>query len=95
MSKAVAEDEGNMSEERLARLEGRVEEISKRIDDLRNDMNHRFEELRGDLNKRIDDLRVDIGRHIDKVWKASLLSLGATFTILAAIIGILLKLILG
>jgi len=51
-------------EERLARLEGRVEELSKRvdeglasvnrsIDDLRNDMNHRFAEL----SKRIDDLK--------------------------------------
>jgi len=49
---------------RLARLEGRAEELSKRldeglssvnrrIDDLRNDMNHRFAEL----SKRIDDLK--------------------------------------
>jgi len=29
--------------EKVARLEGRVEGVSKRIDDLRNDMNHRFE----------------------------------------------------
>jgi len=28
--------------ERLSKLEGRVEELSKRIDDLRNDMNHGF-----------------------------------------------------
>jgi hypothetical protein len=40
-------------EERLARLEGRTEELSKRVDDLRNDMNHRFAEL----SKRIDDLK--------------------------------------
>jgi tetrahydromethanopterin S-methyltransferase subunit G len=40
-------------EERLAKLEGRVEELSKRVDDLRNDMNHRFAEL----SKRIDDLK--------------------------------------
>jgi len=73
-----------LSEERLARLEGRVEEVSKQIDDLRKDMNHRFEELREDRSK-----------HIDKVWKTSLLSLGGTFTILAAVIGILLKLLLG
>jgi TolA-binding protein len=29
-------------EERVAKLEGKVSELSKRIDDLRNDMNHRF-----------------------------------------------------
>jgi peptidoglycan hydrolase CwlO-like protein len=28
--------------ERISKLEGRVEELSKRIDDLRNDINHRF-----------------------------------------------------
>jgi len=49
-------------EERLARLEGRVEELSKRVDDLRNDMNHRFAEL----SKRIDGLRDDIRRLEDR-----------------------------
>ena len=84
-------------EDRMSRLEGRVEELSKRIDDLRNDMNHRFEAIDrrfDDVNRRIDDLRVDISRHIDRVWKLSLVSLGGTFTILAAIIGILLRLLL-
>jgi tetrahydromethanopterin S-methyltransferase subunit G len=40
-------------EEGLAKIEGRVEELSKRVDDLRNDMNHRLAEL----SKRIDDLK--------------------------------------
>jgi hypothetical protein len=35
-------DYGGGVEERVARVEGRVEEVSKRIDDLRNDMHHRF-----------------------------------------------------
>jgi len=39
----------------FSKLEDRVEELSKRIDDLRNDMNHKFEEL----SRRIDDLRSD------------------------------------
>ena len=68
-----------MVEERIARLEGRIEELSKRIDDLRNDMNHRFNDLRS---------------YIDKVWKVSLATLAGTFTILAAVIGVLLKLLL-
>jgi hypothetical protein len=38
-------------EERLAGLEGRAEELLKRIDDFRNDMNHRFMDLRNlDVN---------------------------------------------
>lgn len=36
-------------EERLARLEGRVEELSKRLDDLRNDMNHRFSHMQWEV----------------------------------------------
>jgi len=35
-----------LAEERLAKLEGRIEELSKRIGNLRNDMNHRFNQLR-------------------------------------------------
>jgi len=59
---------GGASEElvkRLARVEGRVEELSKRIDDLRNDMNHRFEEL----SKRIDDLRNDVNHRLEELSK--------------------------
>ena len=66
-------------EERLGRLEGRVEELSKRVDDLRSDMNNRLSELRNDINRRLaelskriegmsmrmDDLRSDLSRRID------------------------------
>ena len=68
-----------------------AEELSKRIDDLRNDINHRFDDLRDDMNHRFDDLR----SYIDKVWKVSLATLTGTFTILAAVIGVLLKLLLA
>lgn len=36
-------------EDRLSRLEGRVEELSKRIDDLRSDFNRRINDLRHTL----------------------------------------------
>ncbi|KPV62467.1 MAG: hypothetical protein AOA66_1322 [Candidatus Bathyarchaeota archaeon BA2] len=41
------------AKERLAKVEGRLEELSKRIDDLNHSMSRGFEAL----NKRIDDLR--------------------------------------
>lgn len=43
-------------EERLAKVEGRLEELSKRLDDL----NHRITEAFSALNKRIDDLRSEV-----------------------------------
>lgn len=42
-----------MSLERLAKVEGRLEELSKRINDLNYSMSRSFDAL----NKRIDDLR--------------------------------------
>lgn len=36
-------------EERTAKIEGRVEELSKRMDDLRNDMNHRFASIQWEV----------------------------------------------
>jgi archaellum component FlaC len=78
-------------EERIARLEGRIEELSKRIDDLRNDMNHRFDDLRNELSGRFSDLKDSV----DRLWKISLITLGGTFTILAAVIGVLLRLLLA
>lgn len=71
-------------EERIARLEGRTEEISKRIDDLRNDMNHRFSEI----SKRIDDLRGDMNHrfsHMEwevRVWFIVLIVLITILTFL-------------
>jgi len=42
--------------EGISKLESRVEELLKRIDDLRNDVNHRFEELRDDMNHKFEDI---------------------------------------
>jgi len=71
-------------EERLARLESRVEEMSKRleeglasvnkrIDDLRNDLNHRFQAV----DKRMGDLKWEV-----RLWFMVLLAL---MTALAAL----------
>lgn len=80
-------------EDRLARLEGRVEEFSnrldeglssvnRRIDDLRNDMNHRFAET----SKRIDDMRSDVNFRFN-------ILLALDVCILAAILSVLFKLV--
>ena len=62
-----------ISEERLARLEGRVEEVSKRLDDLRNDMNHRFEAI----DKRFNDLKWEV-----RIWFLILIVLITILTFL-------------
>ena len=77
-------------EERLARLEGRVEELSKRVDDLRNDMNHRFAEL----SKRIDDLRTDIRRLEDRLESRFKWLMGTLITMWITIIATLITIVL-
>jgi uncharacterized protein YoxC len=46
----------DITNEGISKLESRVEELLKRIDDLRNDVNHRFEELRDDMNHKFEDI---------------------------------------
>ena len=78
-------------EERLARLEGRVEELSKRVDDLRNDMNHRFAEL----SKRIDDLRSDVRRLEDRIESRFKWLMGTLMTMWISIIAMLITIVLA
>jgi len=54
-------------EERMAKFEGRLDEISKRIDDLRNDLTHRIDELA----VRIDRLQNEV--HSSRNWTIGLL----------------------
>ena len=85
-------------EERLARLEGRVEELSKRVDDLRNDMNHRFAELSkriDDMSKRIDDLRNDIRRLEDRFEGRFKWLMGTLITMWISIIAMLITIVLA
>jgi len=82
--------EGAGLEERLARLEGRVEELSKRVDDLRNDMNHRFAEL----SKRIDDLRSDVRRLEDRVESRFKWLMGTLITMWISMIAMLITIVL-
>jgi len=66
-----------MSMERLAKVEGRLEELSKRINDLNYSTSRSFDAL----NKRIDDLRD--------------LLVVLLICILASVLGVLFKLIIG
>ena len=77
-------------EERLARLEGRVEELSKRVDELRNDMNHRFAEL----SKRIDDLRSDVRRLEDRIESRFKWLMGTLITMWISMIAMLITIVL-
>ena len=77
-------------EERLARLEGRVEELSKRVDDLRNDMNHRFAEL----SKRIDGLRSDVRRLEDRIESRFKWLMGTLITMWISMIAMLITIVL-
>jgi len=93
--------EGAGLEERLARLEGRVEELSKRVDDLRNDVNARFSELRNDMNhrfaelsKRIDDLRNDIRRLEDRAESRFKWLMGTLITMWISIMAMLITIVL-
>jgi len=66
-----------MSLERLEKVEGRLEELSKRINDLNYSTSRSFDAL----NKRIDDLRD--------------LLVVLLLCILASVLGVLFKLIIG
>ena len=66
-----------MSLERLEKVEGRLEELSKRINDLNYSTSRSFDAL----NKRIDDLRD--------------LLVVLLICILASVLGVLFKLIMG
>jgi len=66
-----------MSLERLAKVESRLEELSKRINDLNYSTSRSFDAL----NKRIDDLRD--------------LLVVLLLCILASVLGVLFKLIIG
>ncbi|KPV61852.1 MAG: hypothetical protein AOA65_2188 [Candidatus Bathyarchaeota archaeon BA1] len=75
-------------EERLAKVEGRLEELSKRIDNLNHRItegftmtNTRIDDLGKSLNKRIDDLRSEV-----RLWFV-------VITIIISLITLLLKLI--
>ena len=100
--------EGAGLEERLARSEGRVEELSKRVDDLRNDVNARFSELRNDMNhrfaelskriddmsKRIDGLRDDIRRLDDRAESRFKWLMGTLITMWISIMAMLITIVL-
>jgi len=51
----------------MAKVEGRLEEISKRIDELRNDLTHRID----GLTVRIDGLQNEV--HSSRNWTVGLL----------------------
>jgi len=70
--------------ERISKLEGRVEELSKRVDDLRNDMNHRFGELRDEMNNRFEDMshRIAIIQWEVRIWFLVLMALITILTFL-------------
>ena len=88
----------------MARLEGRVEELSKRIDDLRSDMNARLSELRNDMNHRLAELCERISRLEARVdllsdkldrnfrWTVGML-LGVWATVVCTLVPLLLKLL--
>jgi hypothetical protein len=68
-----------------------VEELSKRIDDLRNDMNHRFGELRNEMNNRFEDMnhrfedtnhRIAIVQWEVRIWFLVLMALITILTFL-------------
>jgi predicted nucleic acid-binding Zn-ribbon protein len=70
--------------ERLARVEGRVEELSKRIDDLNHSLSKRIDDLSRSLTKRIDSLEVRVSRIEYLGW-------GTLFFILVTLVTVLLK----
>ena len=73
--------EGAGLEERLARLEGRVEELSKRVDDLRSSMNHGFSELSkrvGRLKDRLESRFKWIMGTLITMWSTIIVTLIAT-----------------
>jgi len=43
----------------VAKLNGEVSQLSRRVDDLRIDFNKRLDDLKSDFSKRLDDLRSD------------------------------------
>ena len=59
---------------RLARLEGAVSQMDKRISELREDLNRRIDEFRTEVNRRISEFRTEVreqleefGRRLDRV----------------------------
>ena len=80
---------GPTVEERLIRLEAgqkglaqRLEDMNRRLDDLRAETNKRFEELRTETNKRFDDMN----KRFDGLTFWLQLLLGEVFAILGAIV---------
>jgi ElaB/YqjD/DUF883 family membrane-anchored ribosome-binding protein len=53
--------------DRMIRMETRLEETGKRLDDLRIDTNKRFEELRSDTNRRFDEMRADTNKRFEEL----------------------------
>ena len=61
-----------MEAERLSRFEGKVEELSKRMDDFKSDINSLRNEViatRNELNIRIDSLRSEMNNRINGLDK--------------------------
>jgi len=91
-------------EKGVAELRGRVEELSRRIDDLASSLNRRIDDLRndvshwlGELSKRMDGLEGRIGRLEERIdryfrWTISLLIIVLT-SILATLIPLMLKIL--
>ena len=55
-------------EARLARLEGAVAQMDKRIGDLRDDLNRRFEEFREETSKRLERMEAEIREVRGRFW---------------------------
>ena len=64
-------------EERLARLEGRVEELSKRVEEGLTSMNKRIDDLRNDVNHRFAAIQWEV-----RIWFLVLIVLITTLTFL-------------
>ena len=53
--------------ELLGEIKGRLQQVDRRISELREDMNRRFEEMRQDINKRFEEMRQDTNKRFEEM----------------------------
>lgn len=55
--------------ERMGRIEGRLEELSKRIDNINHSLSQRIGDVSNGLSKRIDDVNYNLSKRMDDLYK--------------------------
>ncbi|CAN2042927.1 putative t-SNARE coiled-coil homology domain-containing protein [Candidatus Magnetomoraceae bacterium gMMP-15] len=68
-------------------INARLDQIDKRIDDLRADTNKRIDDLRADTNKRFQELRADTDKRFDQMFNLMLWGFGILFSGIFGLIG--------